>query len=465
MLSKATLWKSWFKLSASSFFFFAINLFHIALVSTSELSISNTGLVRFNITFFSTFNFSAFFIALTLVIIQMVICYLVLRRVFKQKGIYQLTENGTVPETDLKAKMRYSPQLIYQWVNELAEQQGIKSIKKIYLMDTNIPNALTLDVVPLPLIRRSWLVLDANILDILEEKEIKAVISHELGHIKHYDSSLNLFRYGLNYFTFIAYSLGILEMLYYIIAEPPDVLNILLRLGFLVVFLLLLFIMTFVSRSLMTVTRRESELLADYYGAKEIGRNHMINALILLGQRLEVVHAFATEFNWLGNREQRENIRQDFLQGLKDLPREELNEDLSRERAVQIYLSNRLKKLREDLYIPFTDDQIDTLANKATNELLELRKKEIENGLVNDRKKKKLVNLHTIDWRLIDKDKDLYLNDEEVDYLIKELENNPNKELFEDELNKMSFFLRNYPSLKERILFIYKTIHFTPILH
>ncbi|MBD3192406.1 MAG: M48 family metalloprotease [Candidatus Heimdallarchaeota archaeon] len=465
MLSKTTLWKSWLKLSTSSFFFLAINLFHIALVSTSELFVSNTGLFRFNVVFFSTFNFSTFFIALGLVIIQLVICYLLIRRAFNKKGIYRLTEKGIIPETDLESKMRFDPQLIYRWVNELAEQQGVKSITKIFLMDTNIPNALTLDVVPIPLIRRSWLVLDANILDILEEKEIKAVISHELGHIKHYDSSLNLFRYGLNYFTFIAYSLGILEMLYYIIAEPPNLLNILLRSGFLVVFILLLFILTFISRSLMTVTRRESELLADYYGAKKIGRNHMINALILLGQRLEVVHAFATEFNWLGGRENRKNLHREFLQGLKALPREELNEDFTRERAVQIYLSNRLKNLREDLYIPFTDDQIKSLANKATKELLKLRKEQIENGLVNDRKKDSIVNLHTIDWRLVDKDKDLYLNDEEIDYLIKELRNNPNKELFEDELSKMSFFLRDYPSLKERILFIYNTIHFTPVLH
>jgi hypothetical protein len=175
-----------------------------------------------------------------------------------------------------------------------------------------------------------------------------------------------------------------------------------------------------------------------------------------LGQRLEVVSAFGTEFKWLGKRENRKDVTREFLQGIKDLPAEELSKDISRKRALEIYVTQRLKNLKEDLFVPLTDEEIEQLAEKACSKLLNKREEEIEKGLIKDRKLKSELKNLTIDWLTLDKDKDQYLNDNEIDLLIKEIIGNPNKELLEIELYQRRYVLgRDHPSMRDRILFVY----------
>ena len=109
----------------------------------------------------------------------------------------------------------------------------------------------------------------------------------------------------------------------------------------------------------MNFSRRQSELMADYYSAKKSGRNHIINALILLGQRMDVISAFGTEFRWLGSLEGKDNLTKEFVQGLKTLPPEELSKEISREKAVSIYVRMRLENLKNELFVPLTKEQID----------------------------------------------------------------------------------------------------------
>ncbi len=329
----------------------------------------------------------------------------------------------------------------------------------MYLTDTNIPNAMTIDVVPIPFIRRSWLVLDANLIEILDEREIRAVIAHELGHVKYLDGLVNLFRFGMNFFVFIAYSLRIFDVIKYLIIEEPNVENILLRILFLLVFIAILWGFTILNNILMNYTRRQAELMADYFSAKKIGRNHIINALMLLGQRLDVVTAFGTEFKWLGYRENKSDVTREFLQGIKELPPEELSKEISRQKAVFIYVHQRLKNMKSDLFIPLTNDQIDELAEQACEKLLKLREEEIKNGTVNGRRTKTELNKLTIDWFTIDADKNHYLLDDEIEQLVKALLKNPQKELFENDIGTRRMRLgRDHPSMRERIIFLYESI-------
>ncbi|MHA1441605.1 MAG: hypothetical protein ACTSPK_07070, partial [Candidatus Heimdallarchaeota archaeon] len=143
-------------------------------------------------------------------------------------------------------------------------------------------------------------------------------------------------------------------------------------------------------------------------------------------------------------------------QGIKDLPSKELSKEISREKAVKTYIYQRLKNLRDDLFIPITDEQIDEFTKIASEKLLKKRGDLIQKGTAPDRKLQEEMVKLTIDWLLIDKDKDLYLNEEEIEQLVTKLLLNPNKELFEqDIMQRRSIFGTEHPSMRDRIIFLY----------
>ena len=462
MTKNGILFKTQLKLHLSNIFFFLLNILHIAVAASSKIEVKTTGFLRFSIIPFSQFNAGVFIIAAVLFVLQFMISYFILFRKFKTSGLTQINELGIIGENNEKIlkNLRIDPKLIHKWVHELAEEQNIKSIKRIYLTDTSIPNAMTMDVVPIPLIRSTWIVLDANVLEILDEREIKAVISYESGHGKYFDAVINLYRYGINFFVYIAYSLTILTLVYRIteciIEGTTTPLGVALKIAFFIIIILILWALTIVNRLLMNFSRRQAEFMADYYAAKKIGRNHIINALIILGQRLDVVTSFATEVKWLGSLEGKEDMTREFVQGIKDLPSKELSKEISREKAVKTYIYQRLKNLREDLFIPITDEQIDEFTKIASDKLLKKRIDLIQNGNALDRKLPEDLMKLTIDWLLVDKDKDLYLNEEEIEQLVTKLLLNPSKELFEqDIIQRKPIFGADHPSMRDRIIFLY----------
>ncbi len=462
MLTNRVYIQTQLKMHISNILFFAINIFHIVLASTSNIVTQTDTFLKFRILFFSDFNLIRFLLALGIVLAQIFLSYLVLNRKFRKAELVLITESGLAGENNDKIlqDLRLNPKQIYEWVHSMADEQNIKSIRRIYLTDTSIPNALTIDVLPLPLIRRSWIVLDANILEVLEEREIKAVISHELGHVKRFDGIVNLFRFGVNYLVFLAYAFLIVSIIYHIIADKPVVaLDIALKIVYLLVVLFIIYIFTIINNLLINFSRRQSELVADYYSARTIGRNHIINALVLLGQRMDVISAFGAEFKWLGSLEGKENLTREFIQGLKTLPPKEITKKISREKAVSIYVSQRLKNIRDDLFVPLTNDQINKLTEVSSKKLLKVRENSVENGFAIHRQLKADIHKLTIDWLSIDKDKDLYLQDEEIDNLIKIIKRNPEKELFEEEIQKRRTIIGyDHPSIKQRILFLYEAL-------
>ncbi|MBN1327963.1 MAG: M48 family metalloprotease [Candidatus Heimdallarchaeota archaeon] len=449
------------KMHLINFCFFILNIFHIIFASMSDLVPKDTGFLRFKISAFSQFNANRFLIAFSLFLIQLIFSYLFLARKFRKANLVRVNELGVVGKNNIEIRknLRIDPKSIYNWVQEEAAEYKIKSVKRVYLTDTNIPNAMTIDVIPLPFVRSSWLVLDANLIEILDEREIRAVIAHELGHVKYLDGLVNLFRFGVNFFVFIAYSLKIFDVIKYLIIEEPSVENILLRILFLLVFIAILWGFTLLNNILMNYSRRQAEFMADYFSAKKIGRDHIINALILLGQRLDVVAAFGTEFKWLGYRENKSDVAREFLQGIKELSAEELSKDISRKKAVYIYVHQRLKNMKNDLFIPITNEQIKEMAEQACEKLLKLREDEIKSGAVNGRRTKMELNKLIIDWFTIDENQDRYLDDKEIERLVEILENNPHKELFENDIGNRRMRLgRDHPSMRERIIFLYNSI-------
>ena len=96
----------------------------------------------------------------------------------------------------------------------------------------------------------------------------------------------------------------------------------------------------------------------------------------------------------------------------------ELSREISRQQALHIYVTQRLKNLKKDLFVDLSDEEIENIATKSCEKLLKVREKELDNGLVKDSKLRLRLNKLTLDWLLVDKDQDLHLEDSEIEQLI-----------------------------------------------
>jgi Zn-dependent protease with chaperone function len=82
---------------------------------------------------------------------------------------------------------QFSRDEIVNWTLETAKLSGV-SVSRIYLMKSPLPNAFTFS---LPLMG-SIIAVHSNILDVLQPDEVKAIIAHEVGHIKNRDSIIQI---------------------------------------------------------------------------------------------------------------------------------------------------------------------------------------------------------------------------------------------------------------------------------
>ncbi|MCL4326538.1 MAG: zinc metalloprotease HtpX [Candidatus Thermoplasmatota archaeon] len=100
----------------------------------------------------------------------------------------------------LKKGMEVTPQnnpMIYSIVSELAKKADVK-MPRIYIIRESEPNAFVFGRT----VKDTYMVIHSGLLDILNAEELRAVLGHEIGHIKHRDvvtitviSALPLFAY------------------------------------------------------------------------------------------------------------------------------------------------------------------------------------------------------------------------------------------------------------------------------
>jgi heat shock protein HtpX len=75
---------------------------------------------------------------------------------------------------------------LYQMVRELSDSAGLPKTPKIGISQLKIPNAFAFGRSQ----RSSRVCVTQGILDILNEEELKAVVGHEISHIKHHDVTI-----------------------------------------------------------------------------------------------------------------------------------------------------------------------------------------------------------------------------------------------------------------------------------
>ncbi|MFX0014914.1 MAG: M48 family metallopeptidase [Promethearchaeota archaeon] len=351
-------------------------------------------------------------------------------------------------------------------VTRVSQKAKIK-IKKIFVYRKAVPNAFSLDLIPLPIFRRPYLVLNTNVLEILNDNEIEAVIAHELAHVKNSDSLIRLIlsvpRLYLNLvylFIYLQIVTGILDALF-------DTLNLGIafeRIIFLGLVYFILAIFTKITVHFLSSANHQAEYLADYFAAKLIGPDILINSLIHLGQRSETMQVLSREIEWLSSLSEEQKTSSNFLRRIyQRFPKTQLNEDVAREIAPRIFLEEKFEELIRDYGIELDSPIRSQLIKSAVPGLLEKRAQYFST-LENDEAKKadftpSVLKAKTIDWRHFDYNASQTLEEEEIASFIQTILAQPDKMVFEHELFQTAERDSDHPNFRERILTIYRTFH------
>ncbi len=346
------------------------------------------------------------------------------------------------PEEDGWA-CRYQCAQIVEWVLARARQAGV-SVSRIYLVDSPIPNAMTIS---LPFIG-TVVVLYSNALDFLGPEEVQAIVAHELGHVANHDSFIALLASLPAVSVLVAYAyvwLVLVTGVMNALLMQKDLLLALVRLAILGVVFLLSRAAIWVSTALSSTASRIAEHLADISAARQTSLVDMVNALVHLGQRTEAMSVLLEEVEWL---ESRDPMRrgpptvEELLVMVKEYPRTAMDERTARELAPALYLMFKLKHLRRVYEVALTDDQIRAAVEPAAAALLKERRMTQADTA---------PPVPTVDWRTIDTDSDHRLSEDEIRTLVKELKEHPGRFLFEAQARQHSM-TSDHPSYAQRVL-------------
>ncbi|MHA2147272.1 MAG: M48 family metalloprotease [Candidatus Thorarchaeota archaeon] len=381
---------------------------------------------------------------ITISLMQIVMLYIMATQMLRQKDLIKL-----YPDYDeaTEWRSRYSRDDIVSWTQDLAKQSKVK-ISKIFLMNSPLPNAFTFS---LPLLG-SAVVVHSNTLDVLNEAEVKAIITHELGHIANRDSLVQIFTRMPSFFIDLIYlyiyillGVGVADALFFY----GDFILAGIRSVVLLGFFMVSRILAAVSRLFMQKASRSAELMSDYHAASVLGHEATINALIRLGQRVEAITVLIEEIRWLEslNPERAGPIKSvELMRMITQYPLDGIDEVNARQVAPGVFLATRLKHMREVYGIQLTDEQIKTAVDPA---VLGLQKKRDDAKPDSETSKE----IQIVDWRKVDYDEDRRLSTEELTDLLRILRENPTKMLFDREVGANLLTL-DHPNFRRRILFI-----------
>ena len=199
----------------------------------------------------------------------------------------------------------------------------------------------------------------------------------------------------------------------------------------------------------MQKASRTAELMSDYHAASVLGYEATINSLIRLGQRVEAITVLVDEIRWLEslNPERVGPISNiELMRMITRYPLDGIDESNARKVAPWVFLTTKLKHLREVYGIVLSDEQLESAVHPAIDPLL---KKRNEIAPVSET----IRDQQVVDWRKADHDGDRRLSNDELIELLKRLRSQPNKMLFNMEVGVNSLIL-DHPDFRRRIIFI-----------
>ncbi|MFX1517251.1 MAG: M48 family metallopeptidase [Promethearchaeota archaeon] len=351
-------------------------------------------------------------------------------------------------------------------VSQVSKKVRIK-VSKVFVYRKSVPNAFSLDLIPLPFFRKPYLVLNTNVLEILSDNEIEAVIAHELAHVKNSDSLIRLILSIPRLFLNLVYLFIYLQIITGILDALFDALNFgiaLERIIFLGLVYVILAIITKITVHFLSSANHQAEYLSDYFAAKLVGSDVVINSLIHLGQRSETMQVLSREIEWLSSLSDEKKVSSTFLRKVyQRFPKTQLNEDVAREIAPSLFLEAKFEELITTYGIELDVITRTQLIETAVPALLERRSKyfatakdeeTVEADFIPSVLKEK-----TIDWRRFDYNDSQTLEKEEISGFIATLIAQPEKMVFEHELFQTDEKNTDHPSFRDRILAIYRTFN------
>ena len=422
--------------------FLIMDFIQILLVSLLYLDDTNLFVVGINLSQTNPLVSVGLFAGITLM--QLVMLYLSAGQMLRSSDLIELHPKFN---TEAQWQRRYSRDDIVKWTLDLAKKSEV-SVKKIFLMASPLPNAYTFS---LPFIG-SVVVVHSNTLDVLNEEEMQAIIAHELGHIKNRDSIVTIFTRMPSFFIDIIY-LYVYVRLILAIADSllvnGDLYSAAIRGIVLVAFFVLSRVLTLVSQYFMKKASRAAELMSDYHAASVLGHEATINGLVRLGQRVEAITVLIDEIRWLESlNPERVGVTSnaELMRMITQYPLDGIDEQNARQVAPWVFLSTRLKHMREVYGVNLTDEQVRAAVDPAVDPLLKKR---------NDVKptSKATKDAKVVDWRKVDYDGNRRLSSQEITDLLKLLRTQPTKMLFDREVG-VNLMTMDHPDFRRRVLFI-----------
>lgn len=423
--------------------FLVLDIFQIALVSILNFDERLDWIITFDLSQSNPVISVSLFTIIT--IFQLILAYHLTLRMMSSESMEILYPKY---DKEMEWSCRYERDEIVNWTQDLAKDSGVQ-VTKIYLMKSPLPNAFTFS---LPFVG-SIVVVHSNILDLLGPTEVKAIIAHEVGHIKNRDSIVSILTHMPSSFIDIVYIYLYLRLGLGAATSLLVNYNILvagIRILVLIAFFLFSRLLMAISKMLMQKASRDAELLGDLHAARTIGAEYTINALIRLGQRLEVISVLIDEIRWLESlNPERTNpvTQQELMHMIMSYPLDGIEEEIARKAAPGIFLSTRLRKMREVYRLELSDEQIKDSVTPAVEFLLSARAKSIALDQKLDEE------LETVDWRDVDYDGDRRLSNEELTDLLSILRKNPLKLMFDSEIGK-NILMLDHPDFRSRLLFL-----------
>lgn len=154
-------------------------------------------------------------------------------------------------------------------VEQLATENNLP-MPKVYVINDPAPNAFATGRDP----AHSCVVATTGLLEIMDDKELKAVMGHEMSHVKNYDIRVSMIVFGLAAIVGLISDLG-LRMLFWGGRDDRDENS---PVGVLFA-LITLILAPFVATMIQLAVSRQREYLADASSANMTSADDMINAL------------------------------------------------------------------------------------------------------------------------------------------------------------------------------------------
>jgi Zn-dependent protease with chaperone function len=309
---------------------------------------------------------------------------------------------------------KYTAGEILRIIDDQCKKMDVTSVKRVYVMESSSSNAMTTDVFLFRPIRFSVLVIFSNVFEIMKKDELKALIGHEVAHVRNYDSwYLGLVGNPTLMMLFVLIIL--LQSIPYWSYHPKVILTIFITL---IIFYALL-------RPMVKRLMRYCEYFADYTSAKVNGLIPTTNALIKLGQRIDTLIAFQGEFQRRFRLDNKLSSNAKFYKKLN----EKLKDVVDPDRAI---------KIARELVKEFGGEERRGVKPKVS-------------GF-------EFFSPKIIDWRDYDNHiRDYRLDYVELDQFVSDLKDSPQARLFKHaSYGRFISLFQTHPRIRDRIIFLWE---------